>query len=433
MKNKYNKWLFEEMRKWQETGLVDRETEIKIKAYYKQKENSEPSRLGAMLGVLGTILIGLGIVLILAKNWNEFPRAAKVAISLLPFLIGSIGGLYVIKTEIHGWLRQAAAIFTTIGIVAAVSMNGQIYHVITDEWVLFLMMAVLTLPLVYLYHSTVTLAAYFLLGTICMFLIQRTDLWFKAAVGVLLIGMSIPYIIGCYKKDKLNIETIWCNILLALSGFSFITSLTSHDILLREVYIAYFILLIALDALLYEEIILPSSRPFAVLGNVGIYILLFIFTFSGFWDYIDSRYLNLEYMCMIGLLLAAAFVLTAWLIRTKRRFTRRLFVYLMIASLVIVFRLAGLLESDFEVLLPITLNVCFLFLAVNTLRQGIMDSSISRMNRGLFLLTALIIARFFDSEFSFLIKGIVFIVCGIVFLISNLYLTKKRKKEITNV
>lgn len=48
----------------------------------------------------------------------------------------------------------------------------------------------------------------------------------------------------------------------------------------------------------------------------------------------------------------------------------------------------------------------------------------------MFLLSLLIITRFFDDEFGFLARGVAFIVLGICFLVANLKLAHK-KKEVT--
>lgn len=433
MKNKYDKWLAQEMETWEKAGLADSHTIEKITSYYAAKEENEPNKLGAILGILGTILIGLGIILILAKNWDYFPRGAKVVISLVPFLIGSFTGVFVIKKGLSGWVKEAAAIFTTIGIVTAVVMSGQIYHVMLDEWVLLFIITLLSLPLIYLYDSTLTLAAYLALGSICMFTTDLADLWIKVALGIIIIGASMPYVIRRFRTDKLSFETGWCNAFEALAGFAFITSLVYNGVLLRELYIAYFILLVGIDTLLYEDTLSFTMRPFAVVGNIGLYITLFVFTFSEFWRYIDTSKVNWQYMVIIALILGVVISIIVWLIKAKRDFTKRIFIYLAAACMIITFRLSGMLESEYFVILPVLLNAFFILLAIMTLREGIIYSSISRMNIGLILLASITLARFFDSEFSFLVKGIVFIICGVIFLLANLYLAKKRKKEITHV
>ncbi|WP_070000861.1 DUF2157 domain-containing protein [Cellulosilyticum sp. I15G10I2] len=433
MKSKYDRWLTREMKTWREIGLVDTDTVTKIEGYYNERVIQESNKLGGVLGILGFILIGLGIILILAKNWDLFPRGAKVTLSFLPFLIGSLMGMIVLKKHISGWIKEAIAVFTTIGIVTAVVMSGQIYHIIAEEWMLFFIITLLTLPLIYLYDSTLTLAAYLILGSICMFMTDLIELWIKLGLGISIIGASIPYVIKWYKKDRVNIETSWSSAFIALAGFLFITSLVHDGVLLRELYIVYFILILGIDAGLYEEDVSLGTRPFAVIGNIGLYIMLFIFTFKEFWYYIDTSNVAGEYMIIIAFFLVITIGIVIGLIKLKRNFTKRIYIYLIAVIMIITFRVLGLLNPHTSSVLAILLNIFFVTLAFITLKEGINYSSQGRMNMGLLLLAAITIARFFDSEFSFLVKGIVFITCGAVFLLANFYLMKKRKKELRNV
>jgi len=49
------------------------------------------------------------------------------------------------------------------------------------------------------------------------------------------------------------------------------------------------------------------------------------------------------------------------------------------------------------------------------------------VNTGMLMLAILIIARFFDSEISFVIKGLVFIAVGIGFLVTNIVLVRQKR------
>ena len=433
MKNKQAKWLNNEMDAWQEAGLIDGSTAEKIKAYYEEKFCEEQGRLGPILGVIGIILIGLGIVSILARNWSYFDRLTKSVLSLLPFLIGSLGGMIVIKKNIGGWLKEAAALFTIIGILTAVLMNGQIYHVTTEEWVLVFTIAILSLPLVFLYQSAAALAAYLAISSTCLFMTDLTALGIKVGLGILLIGGGIPYAARCFKRSKQSIETIWVNIFLAVAGFAFVSSLGANGVLLRELYMIYFILLISLDELLYEKEMALSLKPFAAIGHLGLYITLFVLTFRGFWKYIDMQWTDWQYTVIIAVLLITVLLVTIQGIRVKKAFNIRLLICFGAIMVMVLFRLTGLTNSGFTDFLFIFFNLVFAVLAVSLLREGILKNSISVINAGLVLTAALIVARFFDSEISFLIKGIVFIICGLIFLLINYYLAKKRKKEIAHV
>jgi hypothetical protein len=52
----------------------------------------------------------------------------------------------------------------------------------------------------------------------------------------------------------------------------------------------------------------------------------------------------------------------------------------------------------------------------------------ARANFGLLVIVALALARFFDSDLSFVSRGLGFIAVGIGFLVANVILFKKRAK-----
>ena len=57
---------------------------------------------------------------------------------------------------------------------------------------------------------------------------------------------------------------------------------------------------------------------------------------------------------------------------------------------------------------------------------GLQVSKQGQMNVGLLALTSLVLARFFDSDLSFLLRGLVFIVLGIAFLLANVVMLRRK-------
>jgi hypothetical protein len=74
-------------------------------------------------------------------------------------------------------------------------------------------------------------------------------------------------------------------------------------------------------------------------------------------------------------------------------------------------------------------NGYVLAMGIHYLRQGIRMNLLSLVNAGMFLLSALIIERFFDSNLGFIIKGVAFILVGSGFLVVNFMLVRKKKKH----
>jgi len=87
---------------------------------------------------------------------------------------------------------------------------------------------------------------------------------------------------------------------------------------------------------------------------------------------------------------------------------------------------AGLASPAIAVML---INLALLAMGVVTVRQGIERGSLRRMNLGLAVLSQTILLRFFDTDLSFVVRGLVFIAIGVGFLYMNLRLVRQRQRH----
>ena len=88
-----------------------------------------------------------------------------------------------------------------------------------------------------------------------------------------------------------------------------------------------------------------------------------------------------------------------------------------------------LLAGPQRLAIGISLILCNLYLLLLgglMLRDGLQGGQLPRINAGLGILSALIAARFFDSQLPFTVRGLLFIVIGCAFLAVNL-LVKRRE------
>ena len=57
---------------------------------------------------------------------------------------------------------------------------------------------------------------------------------------------------------------------------------------------------------------------------------------------------------------------------------------------------------------------------------GLRINKQGQMNVGLLAITALIVARFFDTDLNFLLRGLIFIALGIAFLVANVVMLRRK-------
>jgi hypothetical protein len=70
-----------------------------------------------------------------------------------------------------------------------------------------------------------------------------------------------------------------------------------------------------------------------------------------------------------------------------------------------------------------------LALGLALLAQGCRSTQLRQVNYGMAVLGLLLITRFFDSDFGFLARGLVFILMGSCFLATNLIIARKKHQQ----
>jgi hypothetical protein len=60
--------------------------------------------------------------------------------------------------------------------------------------------------------------------------------------------------------------------------------------------------------------------------------------------------------------------------------------------------------------------------------DGLQRGRVGTLNFGLLLVSAVLVARFFDVDWSFVVRGVAFVVLGLAFLGINLRLLARRKE-----
>lgn len=94
--------MLKDLQELLNANVISQSTADQITEYYKNKKNKEPNRLIAVFGIVGAILVGMGIILIVAHNWDNFNRFTKSLLAFLPLIAGQILAAYaMIKRKIR--------------------------------------------------------------------------------------------------------------------------------------------------------------------------------------------------------------------------------------------------------------------------------------------------------------------------------------------
>jgi len=171
------------------------------------------------------------------------------------------------------------------------------------------------------------------------------------------------------------------------------------------------------------------TNAYLVIGSLGVIILLLMLSFDWYWDELDQESGNnilvqSEFIASAVLSLGCIGLLFQLLKENNwRDINKKSYAFI----LLIILYLIGL---TLPILSQILVNILTLALAITTIRDGAQRNHLGILNYGLMIIAALIGCRFFDTDFSFVVRGLLFIGVGIGFFAANYYMIQKRKKQV---
>lgn len=116
--------LHRDLERWLQAGLIDAATRDRIAAF--EGARRRPTLLYA-LAALGATTIGIGIVSIVAANWDAIGRSAKLGADLaLGMLLA--GGLYWSVTRERRFATEVLAGVDYVYVLASIALIGQVYQ-----------------------------------------------------------------------------------------------------------------------------------------------------------------------------------------------------------------------------------------------------------------------------------------------------------------
>lgn len=97
--------------------VISEETALRIRNFYSSQKSDANTKLFTVFGVFGALLIGLGIILILAHNWDDFSRSLKVVLAFLPLILGQfLTGYTILKKKSSTWKEASGTVlFFAVG------------------------------------------------------------------------------------------------------------------------------------------------------------------------------------------------------------------------------------------------------------------------------------------------------------------------------
>lgn len=431
MNKKALQWLYQELPELVARGILTQEAADKIRQYYGEiKSVSKMAVTLIICGTIGALLIGLGIILLLAHNWEQFSRLTRAILSFVPLVIGQGLALWVLwKRPQSSAFKEGTATFLSLMVGASIALISQTYNIPSDTGTFILTWMLLIAPLVYLMQASLPTAIY-LIGITAW----CGNNWNSPAKAILfwpLAAIAMPHFVWALRQEIYTLRTTLLSFVMIIC-VSFATSFSlgktwpgSWIIIFPSIYsIFYFI-----GWWEFSRITTNWQRPLRLIGAIGLFILAFQFTFRYVWQYIDNHSYRIgreisDISAIPDHIITLAIIAIALLLFYDNVKRKNLTISLFGA--VPLLAIAAYFFKGRSVILPLLIFNAYLFV-LSTIRimLGIRNNSLAMINTGMLMLAILIIARFFDSDISFIIKGLVFIIVGIGFLVTNALLARR--------
>ena len=414
-------------------NVISSEVANKIENYYIKKTEVPSNRLFVIFGVLGSALIGLGIILMVAHNWDDLSKTSKTILAFLPMLIGQIFvGFSILKNKTSVW-KESSGTFLFFAVGACIALVSQIYNIPGDLSGFLLTWIVLGLPLIYLLKSksilllSIVFATYYAVQSDYSYDGARYSPWLYLAM----LASILPFY---FRLLALNATS---NIVSILNWVIPISLTIALGTFIEDNWVFGFLIYMMLFGALYNIGKLPiynsqqlRRNGYLIIGSLGSVILLMILSFKSLWENFSK--VNLDYtspeiyVSIVLFFFAVLFLSIAFKNRKKEDLNLFQFIFLLFIALFFI----GIHQ---DLVGAVLINIGVFILGLSAIKIGADKFNFGILNYGLLIITILIVCRFFDTNMSFVFRGLMFVAVGISFFLTNYYMLKKQKRNANTI
>lgn len=404
-------------------GLLSEAQVARIRSHYAAHQEAAPPRTLLLFGILGALLIGMGIMLVVAHNWDQLARGTRTVLAFLPMAIGQGLVIYALRKKPHHapW-REGTSVFLYLAVGACMALVAQIHH-LPGELEEYLFMWSLLGALLMVVPGSVMATLLHLAIITWYAVLVRTQGWQQLAFPwwyLPLFAMAWPMLWRTAMAQGRSLAFA------ALSTFTALSFGIAAQLFWRD---GTLVTTLGFTGLATAYLLMPSEwrgKPvrtgaFRTLGLVALLGVLFQLSYADTWSSARNalgalRTDGLQLAWMLGAGLGALVLGKAYRLQAAAPFA------LTLPVLLVAFALA-LQQPALSALL---VNLWLLLLGVRAVQEALRSGALGRLNLGLAILGITILMRFFDLDINDAVKGLVFILLGAGSLLLNLRMLKRR-------
>ena len=414
-------WLSAEVEKWEKLGIIDEYQARKILSMYGLEEappepklmpakavskGERTSKIITIVSMLGAILVGVGMILVVASNWSKIPDFLKLVLLFsTTFLTYFIGWKLKFETQSYPRVGDTLLFLASVFVGATIFLTAQIFNVNTGAHWLVLLWFIAISPMGYAFNSK------YIIGldifTFALWMIMYTSTMSQSLNGFEAFMLYLLFGISLYGLGQLHIT---------LHKYS-------HFRIPYQTVGLFFIL----TSYFYFSLKSPYEQHFTEIATTSTIQLLFIvFGITSIVSIIGTITKYKAYRTVRHEFFALLLAFLGWIVIWLLTFFSE--------SLTVTSTQYGYsytrLDPDVATILFISFNLMLFILSIGSILIGYNKAVVPFVNLGMFFFVVGVLHLYFTTLYELLPRSLAFIIGGLILIGCGLYLEKKRKELI---
>jgi uncharacterized membrane protein len=423
--NRHHHWLDQQIPQWVDKAIITEGQAIALRALYPPGDSVGLGRL--LITGIGAIMIGLGVILLFAYNWDDMGKVSKLTVIFSGLIGAHLAALYT--RERHHVASESLFALGTMLMGAGIFLVGQIYHLDSHYpnaifiWSLGALALAWVLPSLTQAFMAVALITAWHLSEVMDFAVAN-----HAALPLLLIGL-LPLVWRLHSPILARFVSVSLFVSIGFSVGIFDEHLIVTTLLLTAAALIGLEQVLAQQAEKPRELAVELAKP----ARWVLFVLMYLLTFSDLtrdllrfnWvDYLASSYFI---VALLATQVAFFFLLYQRRVGGLIGLTEIAVVLVLLPPLFYSLLDSRTQHALLESLVWAGFNLLLLAVSVWLMIDGARHANRQHMLRGSILFALLAMARYTDLFDSLLARAVVFLLVGVaLFAVNHFYQRNKR-------
>ena len=406
--------------------ILDEKAVAGLEAYYPLPFKADyRRRMLLYFGLLSALLLGGGLVMIVAHNWEKLSLGGRLAVAYLPlFCFLGLGGWVLARRAASAVWREVVAVLILGALSSGIGIVSQQYHSTGTLAELTVVLMLFAAALVYMFRSSAALLLYS--AGYCVVLSETYPFRIHAFYLLLVLLLPVlPKIVRMLRYHPWGLSAQACRTALTLMLACLVIRADK-----AETFQWYLWAVMSACLLRFGLLSARVSRfnPFLLVGLSGLLIECSVLSFYDVWRHLPSA--GTGSLSAVGVTACAAATLFYSGVGFVSIMKDDKFVVWM--PLVFPLPVLGGVWFGGNGAVCWIFNIYMAFCGIYLLGRGVRRRKMWFVNFGMGVLLLQILLRVSESNINYLYTGIVFIVAGLLFCGVNFYCVRyffRQKKE----